>query len=102
MKPNTQKGRQQIEKINFLMPFFLIFGPWAVEFVIFDPQIGFYVKFPPHNRLERSRIWNPGPKMRKLIFQHVTVSQNSGSILRRNRPPNEKRLYTRVTLINTV
>ena len=27
----------------------------------------------------------------------MTVSQNSGPVLRRNRPPNEKRLYTRVS-----
>ena len=40
-----------------------MFGPWALEFLIFDSKIGFYVKFPPWNRLERSRIWNPGPKM---------------------------------------
>lgn len=33
---------------------------------------------------------------------HMTVSQNSGPILRKKQPPNEKRLYTRGTLINTV
>ena len=35
-------------------------------------------------------------------YMYVIVWKNSGPILRRNRPPNEKRLYTRVTLMNTV
>ena len=39
--------------------FFLMFGSWALEFLIFVPKIGFYEKFPPQNRLERSRIWFP-------------------------------------------
>ena len=37
-----------------------------------------------------------------LIFSHMMVSQNSVPICKRNRPPVEKRLYTRVTLVNTV
>ena len=39
------------------------FWPLGSGILIFEPKIGFYVKFPPWNRLERFRIWNPGPKM---------------------------------------
>ena len=35
---------------------------------IFDLKFGFYVKFPPQNRLEMSRIRNPGQKMTKINF----------------------------------
>ena len=34
----------------------------------FEPKFGFYVIFPPWNRLEMSRIRNLGPKMPKLIL----------------------------------
>ena len=54
------RGFLAIFSENCLRSFFLICGPWAPEFFNFDPKIGFYVKFPPWNRLERSRIWNPG------------------------------------------
>ena len=36
------------------------------------------------------------------IYMCVTVSQNSGPYVEEKRPPNEQRLSTRVTLINTV
>ena len=43
-------------------------GLWTLELAIFDMKFGFYVKFPPYNRLERSRSRRPGQNMRKFIF----------------------------------
>ena len=64
LNPNTQL-KKRIDKRNsniiFLNQFFLMFGPWTPDLAIFDLKFGFYVKFPPSNRLERSRIRNPGP-----------------------------------------
>ena len=59
-----------VRKIIFLRSYFLIYGPWTPDLLIFDLKFGFYVKFPPRNRLERSRIRNPGPKMRKFVFKY--------------------------------
>ena len=42
------------------------FGPWTPDLAIFDFKFGFYMKFPPRNRLERFRIWSLGPKVRNL------------------------------------
>ena len=56
--------------MHFRSSFSLIFGLRMPDLVFFDFKSGFYVEFPPRNRLERSRIWSPGPKMRKFIFQH--------------------------------
>ena len=38
--------------------------PLALHVAIFDLKFGFYVNFPPRNRLKRSRIRNPGPTKR--------------------------------------
>ena len=50
---------------------FLMFVPLTPDFLISDPKIGFYVKLTPWNRLERSRFRNPGPKMRKFMFNMI-------------------------------
>ena len=59
--------------LNLFFPIccFLLFGLWVKDLAMFDLKFGFYVKFPPRNRLERSRIRIPGPKMTKLIFESV-------------------------------
>ena len=44
---------------------------WPLGSGIRYPKIGFYVKFLPWNRLERSRIWNPGPKIGLGLFNNV-------------------------------
>ena len=60
-----------------------MFGLWAPEFLIFDPKIRFYVKCPPRNRVERSGIRNPRPKMRKIIeydfFKYEVWVKNTDS-----------------------
>ena len=55
-------------------------GPWTLDLAIFDLEFGFSVKFPPRNRLEGSRIWNPGPNMRKFMFYN-TMSRLHKSII---------------------
>ena len=64
-RPETEKNKL---KSKFSTSFFLNFGPWTLKSSKFERKFGFYIKFPPQNRLEMSRICNPGPKMTKLIF----------------------------------
>ena len=45
---------------------FLIFGLWTLELLIFDLNIGFYVKFPPMGRVLRSQFWRGGRKIKKI------------------------------------
>ena len=74
LNPDLQEEKYKKElKGNFSAVVFLIFSPLDAGFVILDLKFGIYVKFPPRNRLERSRIWNAGPKMKKVIVLYVFV-----------------------------
>ena len=79
-----QKGHEQIKKtkthnsiknefknkcLGFLRGrFFCLFPLWSSKSLILDPIFGFYVKFPPQNRLQSSRIRHPGPKVRIFVL----------------------------------
>ena len=62
-----KKEKTDLE-INFRRSFFLNFGPWTPDFLIFDLKFGFYVKNPAQNRLEMSQIRFLGEKTAKLMF----------------------------------
>ena len=48
-----------------------MFDFWTPKFLIFDLNIGFYMKFPPWGRVLRSQLWNLGPKVRISKFPVV-------------------------------
>ena len=52
MKHKTAKRKNNRTHIFFLGRFALFFAFWALDLAIFDLKFGFYVKFPPYNRLE--------------------------------------------------
>ena len=61
-------------KICFRRQFFLFFGPWTPDFAVFDRKVGFYVKFPPRDRLERSRESGIQiQEMRTCIFKYGCI-----------------------------
>ena len=63
---NKEKLPQK--KKMFLNFVFLLFGLWTQASALFDLKFGFYVKFPTQNRLEMSRIMNPGSTNFKIIL----------------------------------
>ena len=65
---------------GWFISYFLFFRPWSLEIRQMDLRFGFYVKFPPQNRAQKSGNRNPGSKIKifgfviEVSFLHFLVS----------------------------
>ena len=57
---------------------FPMFCPLDAGIRYFGPENRILREISSRNRLERSRIWNPGAKMRKFIALHVFLIRSLG------------------------